>query len=89
MYVGNLPSIHCARPSVIGQRLVNIVVKCHFCDTGTPESSWIRSVDLGPSLVDPVPRWSTRSLIGQPLLTSQYKDQISRRKESELQARIE
>ena len=25
MYVGNLPSIHCARPTVIGQRLVNIM----------------------------------------------------------------
>ena len=24
MYVGNLPSIHCVRPSVIGQLLVNI-----------------------------------------------------------------
>ena len=25
MYVDNLPSIYCARPSVIGQRLVNII----------------------------------------------------------------
>ena len=25
VYIGNLPSIHCARPLVIGQRLVNIM----------------------------------------------------------------